>query len=173
MRRDDPLTRELATLDEDRRQLVDQRAALANELRAVLKEYFPAVLAMRPAQMHADFVLRFLLKFPTLQDAQSASVRSLRACLNGGTGEQVERRVDVIRNATPLTSDDVIISTHSRRATGLCRRIMVLSDLIDGYDEDLALLVEQHDNHAIVASLPASSHVTHCRIIAAMVFVVG
>ena len=44
LRRDEPLTRELAELVRQRRHLVDLRTPLANELSAVLKAYFPSVL---------------------------------------------------------------------------------------------------------------------------------
>jgi hypothetical protein len=47
----DPFTRELASLCEDRRDLVDHRADLANQLRAVLKLYFPVILKLDASQM--------------------------------------------------------------------------------------------------------------------------
>ena len=50
LRRDDPLTRKLAAMAEDRRRLVDQRTAHCNELKAVLKSYFPEVLQLGAAK---------------------------------------------------------------------------------------------------------------------------
>jgi transposase len=41
---DDALTRTLATLNEGRRKAVDQRTALANEIKSQLKLYFPLAL---------------------------------------------------------------------------------------------------------------------------------
>ena len=38
---DDALTRTLATLNEGRRKAIDQRTALANEIKSQLKLYFP------------------------------------------------------------------------------------------------------------------------------------
>lgn len=168
LRQDAPLTRELASLAEDRRALVDQRAALANELRALLKQYFPAVLAMKPAQMYADFVLRLLLACPTLEQAQRAGRRRLNALLRGGTADKVQQRVALLLEAVPLSEDEVLLRTSARSATALCRRIEVLNDIIDSYNDDLADLVRQHDDYDIVASLPGASAATHCRIIAAL-----
>ncbi len=168
LRQDQPLTRELASLAEHRRQLVDQRAALGNELRAILKLYFPAVIQMRPAQMHADFVLRLLLQFPTLKDAQKATRKKLQECLRGGTALKVQQRVETIIDATPLSEEDVLLRTSSRRVTALCRRMTVLNEIISEYDADIARLIRQHDNYEIIASLPGASDVTQCRIIAAL-----
>ena len=73
-----PLTRELAALCRDRRSLVEQRVALAQELKSLLKDYFPAILALKPAKIYADFVLRLLLKYPTLAAVQAAGRSKLR-----------------------------------------------------------------------------------------------
>ncbi|MFO0979699.1 MAG: transposase [Planctomycetaceae bacterium] len=69
LKRDEPLTRELASLGEDRRKLVDQRVAFANELRAILKLYYPVILALGAAQMYADFQLSPLAGHRTLHSA--------------------------------------------------------------------------------------------------------
>ena len=46
LRHDQPLTRKLATMAQDRRRLVDQRTAHCNELKAVLKSCFPEVMKL-------------------------------------------------------------------------------------------------------------------------------
>ena len=148
--------------------MVDQRAALGNELRAILKLYFPAVRQMRPAQMHADFVLRLLRLFPTLEDAQRAPRKKLKECLRGGTELKVQQRIETIVDAMPLSKEDVLLRTSSRRVTSLCRRMTVLNEIISEYDADIARLIRQHENYEIVASLPATSDVTQCRMIAAL-----
>jgi transposase len=80
LRLDSPLTRELASLAVDRRRLVDQRVEFANQLQALLKQYFPAILQLKPAKIYAEFILRILLKYPTLAHLQKASTKSLTAC---------------------------------------------------------------------------------------------
>jgi hypothetical protein len=52
-----PLTRELAALCQDRRGLVEQRVKLAQQLKSLLKAYFPAILLMKPAKIYAKFVV--------------------------------------------------------------------------------------------------------------------
>ena len=97
---------------EDRRRLVDQRTAHCNELKAVLKPYFPEVLQLEAAKIYADFIVAFLLKYPTLQAAQKAGPAKLRKLFYGiGTRAKAEDRVQTILNATPLSNDEVLMRT--------------------------------------------------------------
>lgn len=169
LKRDEPLTRELASLGEDRRKLVDQRVAYANELRAILKLYFPIILALGAAQMYADFIVRLLMKYPTLDEAQKAGRNKLRKLLFGlGARNNTEERIDQIMDARPLTTDTVTIRCCARRVTAIVQMINVLNDQIDDYERTIRKLVRTHSDYHIVKSLPASGEATHCRMIAAL-----
>jgi len=97
-----PLTRELDALCKDRRGLVQQRVDLANELSAVLKAYFPAVLRIKPSSLYAKFVIRLLQKYPTLELVQKAGRHKLRKHFFGyGTKARIEERIEILMTATP------------------------------------------------------------------------
>lgn len=169
LRTDDPLTKELTSLAEDRRRLVDQRAALSNELRAVLKLYLPVVLELQAAKLYAEFLIRFLRKYPTLTEAQKAGATKLRKFFYGvGAEKTAEARVQRILDAVPLTQNEVTIRCHARRVTAIVEMIHTLNTQIDRYDDAIHELVRQHTDYAIVASLPGASDNSHCRIIAAL-----
>ena len=169
LRQDEPLTQELAALAEDRRRLVDQRTAHCNELKDLLKRYFPAVLQLKPAKIYAAFILRFLAKYPTLTDAQAAGDSELRKFFYGvGAKQKVEDRVRAIIDAVPLSEDEVLLRTSARRATALCKLIETYNRQVDRYDADIKELVHHHADYPIVKSLPGGSHATHCRLIAAL-----
>lgn len=169
LRRDDPLTRELAGLTEDRRRLVDQRTAHCNELKAVLKHYFPVVLQLKAAKIYADFLIRFLLKYSTLTAAQTAGATRLRKFFYGaGAKQKVEDRVQTIIKAVPLTEDEVVLRAGARRVTALCRLIQAFNHQIDRYDAEIKRLVREHADYPIFASLPNASHKTQARMIAAL-----
>jgi transposase len=124
LRRDEPLTRELAALCEDRRALVDQRTKLANRLTALLKCYFPCVLALGAAKPYAQFLIRFLRKYPTLADAQKAGRTRLRKFFFGvGAKAKAEQRLDTIMNAVPLSDDEVLLRTAARKAQAIAAQI--------------------------------------------------
>ncbi len=169
LRQDEPLTREIAALAEDRRRLVDQRTAHCNELKAVLKRYFPVVLQLNAAKVYAAFIIRFLLKYPTLAAAQKAGMTRMRKFFYGaGARQKVEDRVEKVMNAMPISNDEVLLRSCARRAVALCRLIETYNTQIDRYDTAIKELVVQHDDYAIVASLPAGAYATRGRLIAAL-----
>lgn len=169
LRNDNPLTVELASLAEDRRRFVDERVALSNELRAILKLYFPVVLELDAAKLYADFLIKFLMKYPSLSLAQNAGATKLRKFFFGIKAERsAQRRVDLIVDAVPLTENEVTIRCCTRRVTAIVHMIHTLNTQIDRYDDDIHELVRQHADYHIVASLPGASDKTHCRMIAAL-----
>jgi transposase len=166
---DQPLTRELRGLSRDRRNLVDQRTALANELTDRLKQYFPVILQLKPAKIYAEFIVRLLLKFSTLQAAQSAGKTKLRNFLFGvGSKAKANERLELLMQATPLTTDPVLLRTSTRHVQAICAQLQVLNQAIKGYDAEVAALVQQHDHFTCVATLPGAAGRTQARILVAL-----
>ena len=169
LRRDQPLTRKLAALAEDRRRLVDQRTAHCNELKAVLKTYFPEVFQLEAARIYADFILTFLLKYPNLLAAQKAGAGKLRKLFSGiGTSAKAEKRVQILLKATALSNDSILIETCSMRVAALVALIQTYNAQIRVYEKQIAEQVVEHKDYAIYKSLPGASKLTHSRMIAAM-----
>ena len=169
LRLNQPLTRELAAMAEDRRRLVDQRTAHCNELKAVLKTYFPEVLKLEAARIYADFILAFLLKYPSLDVAQKAGVKQLRKMFYGvGSKAKAETRVQLLLDATPLSRDPVHIQTCAMRVSALVSLISTFNAQIRIYQARIAEQVTGHADYAIYKSLPGASNLTHSRMIAAM-----
>lgn len=169
LRQDQPLTRKLAAMAQDRRRLVDQRTAHCNELKAVLKSYFPEVMKLGAAKIYADFIVAFLLKYPNLAAAQKAGAKSLRKLFYGiGLRAKAEQRVQLLVEGTPLSNDPVLIETHSMRVTALVNLIQTYNQQIRAYDARLADAVAEHPDYAIFKSLPGASKLTQSRMIAAL-----
>ena len=167
--RDQPLTRKLATMAEDRRRLVDQRTAHCNELKAVLKTYFPEVLKLQAARIYADFITTFLLKYPSLLSAQKAGAAKLRKLFYGiGTRAKADQRVELLLQATPLSNDPTLNQTCAMRVTALAALIKTYNAQIRVYDAQIAEEVVTHQDYVIFKSLPGASNLTHSRMIAAL-----
>jgi transposase len=163
-----PITRELAALCEDRRALVENRVKLAQQLKAMLKAYFPAILQMKPAQIYADFIVHLLQKYPTLADVQAAGRIKLRKLFYGlGTKERIEMCLDVLMNAKPLATDEVLLKASARRAQAICSQLASLNESIQGYDDEIERLVKQHPDYQVVQSLPCGAK-SKARILAAV-----
>lgn len=164
-----PETRELTALAQDRRQLVEQRVALANRMMSYLKAYFPTILELKPARAYSEFVVRLVHAYPTLEDAQKAGKVKLRKILFGtGAKAKMEVRLETIMQAKPITTDPVILRTNARRSRSLAAQIDVLNDSIKHYDAEIKELVKKHADYEIVKNLPGASDKTHARIIAAL-----
>jgi len=169
LRRDQPLTRKLAAMAEDRRRLVDQRTAHCNELKAVLKSYFPEVLKLEAARIYADFIVAFLLKYPNLAVAQKAGAAKLRKLFYGiGSRAKAEKRVQLLLESTALSDDPALIETCSMRVTALAALIQTYNAQIRVYAARITEAVVEHEDYALFQSLPGASDLTHSRMIAAL-----
>ncbi|TWU35189.1 Transposase [Novipirellula aureliae] len=169
LRRDQPITRELGTLSEDRRRTVDARADLANELTALLKQYFPAVLSFKAAKPYATFLLSFLIEYPTLQAAQAAGETKLRSYFHGlGMKRKAAEFAKMIVDAMPLTVDEVTLRSSQRRAVMLAEQLKILNKHIRKYEASIKELLPKHPAYAIAKSLPGPADNTQARLIAAM-----
>ena len=143
-----PLTRKLAALSQDRRQMVEHRVDLSNELKSTLKTYFPAALELKPAKMYADFMVAFLLKFSSLSAAQKAGATKLRKYFFGvGAKAKAQTRVELLCDAKPLTTDDVVVSTCSLKVETICAMLVALNRSIREYDKQLEELVVTHTDY--------------------------
>jgi transposase len=75
---DTPVTRELQLLAEARRDAVDQRTRLSNQLTAVLKRYYPQALVLVGHDVDGPLACDFLSKWPSLAAVQAAAAPMLR-----------------------------------------------------------------------------------------------
>jgi transposase len=166
----DPQTRKLAILVEDRRHIVDQRTAAANEMKATLKQYFPLVLQLVQSKVYAQFICRLLLKWPTLQKLQRTKPTTLRKFFYAQNlrGDHVEQKLERIAAAVPLTDDEAILETYARRVQHLAGRLLADRETIAGYDREIEKLLKAHDDFDIVASLPNAAVQMRSRMIAAL-----
>lgn len=163
------LTRKIATSAEDRRRLVDHRAELANELTALLKRYFPAALALKPARSYSEFFLKFLQKYPSLETAQAAGKTRLRTFFHGtGMKAKADGHAKTLCDAIPLTTDVATIETSVMRVQSVIDQLQTLTKHIKRYERLLKQLLPEHDVYPVVKSLPGASTNTYARMIAAL-----
>lgn len=148
---------------------MDQRTAHCNELKAVLKTYFPEVLKLQAARIYSDFIIAFLLKYSSLDVAQKAGAKQLRKMFYGvGSRAKAETRVQLLLDATPLSRDAVHIQACAMRVTALVALIKTYNAQIRIYQARIADEVTKHEDFAIYKSLPDASDLTQTRMIAAM-----
>jgi transposase len=169
LRQDTPETTELRELTRQRRELVEERVALANQIGALWKEYFPAILELKPARAYTDFVIALVLRYPTLEEAQKAGKTRLRKFFYSiRSREKMEERLETLMKAIPITTDPVILRTRSRLCKSIATQIAALNVSIKGYDMEIKKQVQRHRDYLIVDKLPGASYTTKARIIVSL-----
>ena len=148
----------LASLVEQRRNLVDDKIRITNRLRVALKQYYPQILEWFD---HIDTRLfcDFLTRWPTLIQARRARKNTLKTFFdqhNMRFENVLEERLVAIKSASPLTLDDAVIVPHRLQALILVEQLRVMLDAIKRFDEEIERVAKQHADYALFNSLPGA-----------------
>jgi transposase len=151
-------TRQLALLTEQRRNLVDTRTALTNQLLAHLKMIFPQALDF-VGDLATPLAAAFLKKWPTLQSLQKVTPAALLKFYYGHNSRAngaLTRRLELLKTALVLTSDPALLNTHSMAIQALAAQLAALHPFIRKYDQEIAGLFATHPDAALFESLPGA-----------------
>jgi transposase len=164
-------TRRLKLLCEHRRRLVDLRVKLTNELRSCLKTYYPLACSVAGDKLNEPMALDFITKWPTLgklKRSRESTVRSFYTRGNSRSATAINLRVDKIKKAAPVTTDDVLIESYSMLALSLVAQLKVLRESIQEHDRKILEIYRSHSDASIISSFPATGKVFGPRLIAAL-----
>jgi transposase len=156
---DDPQTRQLARLLEQRRGTVDLRTLLTNMLRDALKSYYPQALELVGQDLFAPLACQFLLKWPSLQELQKArkdTVRKFYYAHNCRRLDVINKRLEGIAQMTPLSHDQALMEPAKVHVTMLVRQLLQLSVALKDYDSRIAQLFACHADAFIWESFPGA-----------------
>jgi transposase len=166
---DDPDTRALRLLVEGRRKLVNQMTRLTNRLTSELKGYYPQALEWA-GELNSAQACAFLERWPTVEAVQKARPSQLRKLyLKYGRPrpETIDRRVEQIKEATPLTQDPAAILAGSVMVQAIVKQIRPLNAAIDDYDGEIGRLFQKHPDRLVFESFPGAGPVLAPRLLAA------
>ncbi len=161
--------RTLTSLVEQRRTLVNDRVRITNRLRYALKQYYPQILEWFD---HIDTVLfcDFLERWPTLTQVKRARKNTLKTFFSEHNMRFVhvqERREEAIREALALTTDEAVIVPHRLQALIFIEQLRVTLRALKRYDEEIAKLVDKHDDYFIFSPLPGAGPLLAPRLLVA------
>lgn len=150
--------RTLATLVEQRRQLVADKIRLTNRLRSSLKEYYPQVLEWFD---HIDTPLfcSFFTRWPTLAQARRARPNTLQRFFrehNMRFEKVLASRIEAIKNAAPLTLDNAIIMPHRMIAQVLVEQLRLILSAIKEFDAQIDSIAKVQPDYALFRALPGA-----------------
>jgi transposase len=156
---DTVLTRTLAGLVEHRRQLVDERTRFVEQMRSVLKTYFPLGNTLLGARMTRPMAAEFLARWPDLDCLQKTKPDVLRAFFfkhNSRSSKTIEERLQAISQARALTTDPAIIIPNRLRVLALAAMLKPLHKIIAQLDQQIQAVMDEHPDAAIFRSLPGA-----------------
>lgn len=168
---DDVETRRIRLLGEDRRNLVDARTALTNRLKSLLKQYFPLALLVSGTRIYGELACQLLMRYPSLDKLQAASDEELAAFYREHhcyRPQLVAERLQLIRQARPLTTDPAILEASVLAVEILLKQLVTLNQGIDQYDMRIATGMQVHPDASIFESLPGAGAAMAPRLLAAM-----
>ena len=167
---DDAHTRALQRLVEFRRELVNQRVALTNQLTQALKEYFPQALDLG-GEIERVMMCDFLSKWPTLAAVKKArpdTIRTFYRQHGSRSSELIEKRLKAISCAKALTEDPAVSETSVCVVRAIVRSLYPLIRSIADLDKEIEKRFNQHPDMEIFDSFPGAGPVLAPRLLAAM-----
>jgi transposase len=165
---DDDKTRTLRYLVEYRRRLVSDRTRISNRMTALLKAYFPHILAWFP-DIRTTIVCDFLARWPSLDALSGVSASTLTAFFSRHTcrrPDTVRTRIDAIRHAVPLTTDRAVIDSSVIVIGALLAQMRVVLDAVAELDRQIDALYRAHPDAALFDALPGAGQVYASRMLA-------
>jgi transposase len=137
--------------------LIWTRQRQLNQLRSVLREFFPAALATFPELAHSD-CLATLAVAPSPAAVHSLStVRIAAALRRGGTKRGADAKAATIRQnlrADQLRAPKQLEAAMSSHVTALVAVATELSQQINRLETELTELLDQHPHAKILQSIP-------------------
>jgi transposase len=167
---DDQLTRELATLNEGRRNAVDRRSELANAIKSELKLYFPLALQVLDNDLTTALAADLLVQWPTLAELQKVSPGKLRKFFYGHNSRQEKKileRLALIQEAKALTTDLAILRPMALRVKLLAQQLKSLLPFIAEYERRIAEIFGSHPDRFLFDNLPGAGPALAPRLLTA------
>jgi transposase len=169
-RPDDQATRLLRLLVEQRRELLQLRTRLTNQLTEQLKRTFPQALSLVGDDLTTALAAEFLLRWPGLEKLCREQPDTLRQFYEDHGSRQVkviQRRLDLLSQAQPLTTDAAILQAAALQITMLARLLRDLIEPLREHDRQIETVMEQHPDAPVFESFPAAGSVMAPRLLAA------
>jgi transposase len=167
---DDVPTRKLDGLVQARRAAVDLRTQLSNSLTTLLKGYFPQAFELVGEDLFSPMACAFLLKWSDLISLKAARPNSVRAFFqahNVRRPQTVQKRLERIASAKPLTTDDAIVSVSVLSTRLLAGQLQKLAQSIKLYDQQIQQVFADHSEAHLFRHLPGAGPALAPRLLVA------
>ena len=143
-----------------RRSLRDLATKTELKLISTLKQYFPlAVNLFADVGLKSEIALNFLSRWPTLEElhrAKAQTVRSFFYAHNSRSQSLIEKRLQLIAQAHPVTDDLALIEPLVLTSKCLVTQLRQFNQAISQFDQKIRELFKSHPDHFLFESLPGA-----------------
>ena len=143
-----------------RRSLQDLATKTELKLISTLKQYFPlAVNLFADIGLKSEIALNFLSRWPTLDElhrAKAQTVRSFFYAHNSRSQSLIEKRLQLIAQAHPVTDDLALIEPLVLTSKCLVTQLRQFNQAINQFDQKIRELFKSHPDHFLFESLPGA-----------------
>lgn len=171
MKPDEPLTRKISLLCQTRRQLVDDKTGVIQQLYAVLKMYFPLLLALPGNRLDCGLKQEVMRRWPDPRKFQKLNRHSLQKLLRRhrcGNDDQIAELIQTIRSTKLVTTDGALIEPLMIRVRTLAEQLGTIDKGIEQLETEIASAMKQHPDAKLFTSLPGAGAALAPRLLAAL-----
>ena len=158
LERQDPRTRKLSHLVQVRRNLVDRRTQLLNQLTSLLKSYYPQALEWAGA-LNSQMAIDFLKKWPdllALKAARPSAIKRFYYMHNVRCQDLVQARLKSIQEAIALSPDLDLTTVCVLQLRCLVEQLTVFHKHIAGLDSQIKQAFADHPEAYLFRDLPGA-----------------
>lgn len=168
--RNDAASRRLDDLNAYRRELVEQRVAIALRVKSLLRDYYPQALPMLGDEVWDPLSLAFLRRWPCysrLSKAKDETLRRFYYASGSRSAKAIEKRVAKLRSSSKLSSDPLLEELGALRLADCVEQIALLNKQIRSVEKRIKSAFASHPDKEIFASLPGAGPAMAPRLAAA------
>ena len=148
----------LKRLNLRRRQLVDERTRLTNQLTALLKTYYPQALKVVGNHIYSDMFMDFLEKYPSPQSILAAHQIGITKFFNkrSTSTKKTKERVEALRSSVIVVDDEDELDYYVFETQQYCQRIRSLSTVIKAYENKIQIAYTENEDYELFQSFPGA-----------------
>lgn len=168
---DDPLTRKISLLCQTRRQMVDDKTSVVQQLQAVLKMFFPLLLTLPGVRLDCGLKQEILRRWPDPRNFIKLPPQTLEKLLRRhrcGNDEQIASVIGTIRNTRLPSTDASLIEPLVIRVRTLAAQLQAIEKGVKQIEKQIAAAMNEHPDAKLFTVLPGAGAALAPRLLAAM-----
>ena len=155
---EDPQTVKLAGLVEARRDLVDRRTQVLNQITSLLRDYYPQALEL-VGKLDTALAVDFLSRWPdllTLKAVKPGVLKRFYYAHQLRRPELLEQRLQLVRQAVPVTPDEARVSVAVLQLRCLLDQLRACRRHVAIFDKEIQTVFAAHPETALFRDLPGA-----------------